>query len=53
MAQRLDLIELETGINNFYFGYEAGDLNGDGNVDILDTVAIESNISNFVFSNHP
>jgi len=49
----IDLIELETGINNFYSGYEAGDLNGDGNVDILDTVMIESNISNFVFSNHP
>jgi len=29
------------------------DLNGDGNVDLLDSPVVESNISNFVFSYHP
>ncbi|GBL35106.1 hypothetical protein EMGBS15_07010 [Filimonas sp.] len=29
------------------------DLNGDGNVDLLDSPILEANINNFVYSNHP
>lgn len=49
----LDLNQLETEVNNFSFGYFSEDLNGDGNVDILDAPALEGNISGFVFSQHP
>jgi hypothetical protein len=55
-AESIDLIDLgqvEDEINNFSFGYFAEDLNGDGNVDILDTPNLESNINSFIFSNHP
>lgn len=49
----LDLNQLEFEINNFSFGYFAEDLNGDGNVDILDSPVLETNISGFIFSSHP
>jgi hypothetical protein len=49
----LDLGQVELEINNFSFGYFSEDLNGDGNVDILDTPILEPNVSNFVFSSHP
>lgn len=49
----LDLTQLEFEINNFSFGYYAEDLNGDGNVDILDAPTLEGNISGFIYSNHP
>ena len=40
-------------INNFSFGYYATDINGDGNVDLLDFPDVEDNINNFIFSYHP
>lgn len=49
----IDLGQVETEVNNFSFGYFAEDLNGDGNVDILDSPAIENSISNFIYANHP
>jgi len=49
----LDELMLETGINNFYYGYNALDLNGDGNVDLLDTPVMDGNVYNFIFSAHP
>ena len=44
---------VENDITNFATGYIATDLNGDGNVDLLDIPSIEDNITNFIFSNHP
>ncbi len=49
----LDLVYVETDINDFQFGYFATDLNGDGNVDLLDSPIVEGNINDFVFSSHP
>lgn len=49
----LDLNQLESEINNFSFGYYDEDLNGDGNVDILDSPSLEGNISGFIYSQHP
>jgi len=49
----LDLGTLELDISNFSYGYVSTDLNGDGNVDLLDSPVLESNISNFIFSSHP
>lgn len=48
-----DFAQLEVGINNFIFGYDAADINGDGNVDLNDVPFIEQNSNNFIFSNHP
>ncbi len=36
----LNLGDIETDINNFEFGYFATDINGDGNVDLLDASPI-------------
>ena len=44
---------LEIGINAFEFGYTINDVNGDGNVDLLDAPYVETNVNNFVFSLHP
>jgi hypothetical protein len=55
-AESIDLIDLdqvEFEISNFSFGYFAEDLNGDGNVDILDTPNLEDNINSFIFSAKP
>ena len=49
----LDLVDIETDINNFEFGYFATDINGDGNVDLLDAPIVENNINAFIFSSHP
>lgn len=49
----LDLNQLEQEINNFSFGYNSSDLNGDGNVDLLDNPFLENNISSFIYSAHP
>ena len=43
----------ESDTNNFASGYLATDLNGDGNVDLLDHSVLEKNINDFVFSHHP
>jgi len=49
----LDIAPIETDITNFGYGYLATDLNGDGNVDILDTTQLENNIANFIFTQRP
>jgi hypothetical protein len=49
----IDLTQVETDINNFGFGFLPTDLNGDGNVDILDTPQLENNIANFIFTQRP
>ncbi|GBL35179.1 hypothetical protein EMGBS15_07740 [Filimonas sp.] len=49
----LDLLIVETGINNFWFGYYSADLSGDGNVDLLDTPDLETNLYAFIYSQHP
>jgi hypothetical protein len=49
----LDIGLLETDINNFEFGYFATDINGDGNVDLLDNPTLETNVNGFIFSMHP
>lgn len=49
----LDLSLLESGINNFLYGYQTTDINGDGNADLLDLPILETNITDFIFSSHP
>lgn len=49
----LDLSELELKTAIFASGYEACDLNGDSNVDLLDEPLLSQNINNFIFSNKP
>jgi hypothetical protein len=49
----LDMEALEFGTALFNYGYFPEDINGDGNVDILDGVILEENINNFIFSMHP
>jgi hypothetical protein len=47
------LSRLEVDINNFEIGYFVTDLNGDGNVDLLDAPLLEDNVNNFIYSIHP
>jgi hypothetical protein len=49
----LDNADLDQGISNFYFGYMPSDVNGDGNVDLLDMPTLEENITDFIYSIHP
>jgi hypothetical protein len=39
--------------DNIAFGYQFTDVNGDGNVDLLDNPIVETNVNNFIFSAHP
>jgi hypothetical protein len=48
-----DLTLIDNGIVMFLSGYQAIDINGNANVDILDTPDVEINTSNFIFSAHP
>ena len=48
-----DLSILENDIVLFSFGYFDSDINGDGNVDLLDFPIIENNVGSFIFSEHP
>lgn len=55
MSESIDLIDLaalETDISNFESGYFSTDINGDGNVDIMDAAVVDKNINSFIFSNH-
>lgn len=55
-AESIDLLDLsiaETLLSVYYSGYNATDINGDGNTDLIDFATINDNLSNFVFSNHP
>ena len=49
----LDLVYIESDINDFQFGYQTSDINGDGNVDLLDLPLLEANVNDFIFSIHP
>lgn len=49
----LDINAVEADITAFGSGYLPTDINGDGNVDLLDSPPAEDNISSFIFSNHP
>ncbi len=49
----MDMSILEIDASNFEYGYLNTDLNGDGNVDLLDVPFLEFNVANFIFSNHP
>lgn len=44
---------VEYDISTFQFGYLPTDVNGDGNIDLLDVSLVEGNLINSIFSNHP
>jgi hypothetical protein len=44
---------VENDISMFAYGYLPTDINGDGNVDLLDSPLIESNVSNFIYAVYP
>lgn len=48
----LDIGLIETDIYNFAFGYLATGINGDGNMDLLESAPVEINLDNFIFSIH-
>jgi uncharacterized protein (DUF2141 family) len=49
----LDMSVEEIDANNFEFGYNPTDLNGDGASDALDMTIIENNANLFIFEAHP
>jgi GEVED domain len=49
----LDLNLVEVGIEGYFSGYQVMDLNGDGNVDLLDTITLDPNIADFIYAEMP
>jgi hypothetical protein len=52
-ADVLDLAAIGYYASLFGFGYLSEDINGDGNIDILDSLILENNVNSFIFSTHP
>jgi len=48
----LDFAIIELDISNFEFGSMNTDISGNGNANLLHSPSLESNVSNFIFSNH-